>query len=491
MADEKWETWPPEGHGDRLANYDKYRLLFKGQHQEVFARVQKWLDKTPDKTLIYIVCNFAGLISKMSADFLFGEPFRVVVGDEGSKEQEAVNWLVAQNKLLTKCYEMALSNSWRGDAVFKIRFGKPQAWGEDQPIIEAQPPSYFFPDLNGDNIQEMTGATLAWKKQYGGKEYIRKEIHKPGLIRNELWLLDGSRIKEQVNLSTIPDYANLPEEQKTRYPGLLVEHVPNWRGDEDFWGMSDYADLESLFDAMNNRLSKIDKILDKHSDPKLVVPPGLMKYDPAMKVWYVEREHLDVIEVPQGEDGAGDLPKYIVWDAKLEAAFQELDKILELAMMMSETAPAAFGLEKGGMADSGRALKFRLIRTLAKINRKKLYFDRALKNALYVAQVLDVNWGAGSYEPKEPQIEWADGLPADPKEQAEIEQTRLASGNTSLESSVRRLDNLTGKALQEELERIQEDSRGGQGDRVPEPASRITLQGASQVAQGSEGAGGR
>jgi len=455
MAEEKWETWPPEGHEKRLESYARFRLLFMGRHDDVYARVQQWLEREVDKTLIYIVCNFAALISKICADLLFGEQIRVVAGDEGSAEQLGIDAIVTGNNLHTRAYEMALSSSWRGDAVLKARFGKPAAWERERVILESVPASCFFPHLNGDNVQEMTGTTLAWVKESGGKKYLRKEVHEPGVIRNELWLLDGSRLKEQVPLKTLDEYADLPEGQDTGYQGLLVEHVPNWRLDDMFWGISDYQDLESLFDELNNRVSRISRILDKHSDPKLIVPPGLMKYDPGLKRWYVEKEDLQVVEVDQVE--VGDLPRYLVWDAQLEAAFKQIDKLLELLMMTSEVSPAAFGLDKNGVAESGRALRFRLLRTLAKVNRKKLYFDQGLKRILYAAQVLDATHGKGGYEPKVPRIEWADGLPADDLEQSQVEQARLAAGNTSLESSVRRLDGLDGKALQEELERIKGD----------------------------------
>ncbi|WP_170291565.1 phage portal protein [Heliobacterium mobile] len=447
--------WPPEGHDHRLQDYTRYRQLFLGKHSEVFARVQAWLDKELDKTIVYLVCNYAGLVSKISADLLFGEQVRVVAGDEDSPEQKAVDGIIQSNQLHTRCYEMALSSSWRGDAVIKVRFGKPSAWDKERAIIESVPPDIFFPDISGDNIQEMRGATLAWIKKAGNRQYLRTEIHEPGLIRNELWEMRGNQVGKRVPMATLPDYAAIPDEQETGYPGLLVRHVPNWRLDDMFWGISDYADMESLFDELNNRVSKISVILDKHSDPKLVLPPGLMRYDEATQRYYVERESLQTIEVDP--EHTGDLPKYLVWDAQLEAAFKQIDQLLELLMMTSEVSPAAFGLDKNGTADSGRALKFRLIRTVAKINRKRLYFDQALKQALFAAQVLDVTHGQGSYTPAMPHIEWRDGLPTDDMEAAQVEQIRLQSGNTSVESSVRRLDGIDGKSLQEELDRIQAD----------------------------------
>ena len=78
---------------------------------------------------------------------------------------------------------------------------------------------------------------------------------------------------------------------------------------------------------------------------------------------------------------------------------------------------------------------------------------------MHAAQVFDVTHGKGRYEPTIPQIEWADGLPNDPMEQADIESKRMMSGTTSLESAVRRLDGLEGEALEQELERIRGTER--------------------------------
>lgn len=459
------ETWPPEDSRERLEGYKKYRLLFQGKHQEVFERVDKWLAKERDKTIIYIVVNFAGLISKICADLLFGEPVQFRASND--KTQKAIDRLVRDNHLHIRNYEMALSSSWRGDSVLKVRFGKRNGWKRDsEVIIETVPANCFFPDISADNAQEMTGATLGWVKEdkATGKKYLRKEIHQPGWIINELYLLKGDHeIDKRVLLKNLPEYEDLPEEQETRYEGLLVEHIPNWRLDDMFWGFSDYHDLESMFDALNNRLSKIDKILDKHSDPKLVLPAGTMKYDPRTKKYYIEKEDIEVVEVDPMTTDASDLPRYLVWDAQLEAAFKEIDKLLEILMMMSETSPAAFGMDKAGIAESGRALKFKLIRTLAKINRKQLYFDQGLKNILYAAQVMDVEYGVGGYEPEVPRIKWADGLPNDPMEMAEVEATRRTAGLTSIEAAVQRLDGLEGEELKKEIDRIKKDQETEMG----------------------------
>jgi hypothetical protein len=146
----------------------------------------------------------------------------------------------------------------------------------------------------------------------------------------------------------------------------------------------------------------------------------------------------------------------MTWEGQLAAAYQQVDRLLDLMFITSETAPSAFGLDKFGIAESGRALRLRLLRTLAKINRKRLYYDAALKAALLTAQMLDVSLGSGKYEPAEPTIQWADGLPEDMVEMVEIESQRLAAGNTSMESSVRRLDG--PDAVEAEMARIAEET---------------------------------
>ncbi len=429
----------------------------------MFERVQRWLEREADRKLIYVVCNFAGLLSKVSADMLFGEPVRVSgpkAADE--KSSEAVTAIVANNDLHITNYEMALSASWRGEAIYKVRYGKAGDWAE-QPmaIIEAATPEIFWPILEEDNVRGLQGGVFGWIKRLGDRKYLRIERQLPGRIENELWLLDGSRIKQRSRLSVFPEYSELPDIQETGFPGLLFEFVPNWRLDDEFWGISDYYDLESIFDELNNRVSRISRVLDKHESPRLILPPGIMKWDERHRRWYVEKEDLEAIEVNPAEESVGDLPRYLTWDAQLEAAFKQIDKLLELAFLVSETSPDAFGLGERGRAESGRALRFRLLRLLAKISRKKLYFDAALTRAVYAAMYLEAKHGNGP-EPVEPRIEWQDGLPQDMLEAAQVEQIRTGSkATTSVKSAVRRLDNLTGDELAEELDAIAEDESSG------------------------------
>jgi len=458
-----FSTYPPKAHQERVNTYQRFERLFLGQHKQVFA-----VTPQPYQMKRYIAANFAGLISRLSADLLFGEEPDFVATQDDEAAKEALKQIVARNGLHAVNYESALSNSFRGDGVYKVRWGKRTPQSEQpEAIIEEVPASIFFPELNEDDVRKVSRVTLAWVKRDpkdAKRLYLRAEVHEPGTIRHQLFDMGsapsitvsgsnaaisiGGKQLQQVSLNTLDAYEDLPEEEQTDLDHIPVFHVPNFRYGSRFWGISDYEGLESLFESLNNRVSQIDEVLDKHVAPKIVLPPGFVD-----KEGKIRFDRMETVELHPGDQP----PSYITWDAHLTAAFTQFDKILDLLFMLSETAPSAFGLDKFGVAESGRALRLRLLRTLAKINRKRLYYDTALKQALLTAQILDVTHGSGEYEPAEPTIQWADGLPEDMVEMVEIESQRMAAGNTSVESSIRRLDG--PDAVEAEMGRIAEETR--------------------------------
>jgi len=213
-----------------------------------------------------------------------------------------------------------------------------------------------------------------------------------------------------------------------------------------FWGITDYQALESLFEAINNRMTQIDVVLDKHVAPKLLVPPALVD-----EHGNVHLDELEVVSLDRGDQP----PSYLTWEAQLTAAYTQIEKLLEFIFIVAEIPPCALGLDRYGVAESGRALRLRMMRALAKINRKRTYFNAGLRKVLFLAQQLAVIHGKAGIEPMEPDIQWADGLPEDMVEAVDIEEKRLRAGNTSLESSVRRLDG--ADAVETEMQRIRDE----------------------------------
>jgi len=449
----------------RLAKYQKYEKLFEGSHKAAFsASLAGRFSKEELKT--YIACNFAGLLSKVAADFLFGEPVIVDAPDEAKDDQkESVKRIVTNNRLHTLNWETALVTSYKGDALYKVRLGNLKEVGvrdsdgkEMGALIEFVQPDLYFPVLDPDNANVIKEHVLAWKRKVNGDDYLRKEIHTPdGFIKNELWRVKGDQLDGQVQLA-VAYPKNTPADQEfSGFDGFTIFHIPNFKASPaHHFGQSDYADIDGLLEEINDRMSSNSRILTKHSNPRLAVPPGVLDEN-----GQVRRESFELFEV--ASEASGMLkPEYITWDGKLDEAFKQIDKIMEFMFMVTETSPGVFGLDKGGLAESGRALKFKMLRTLSKVKRKRTYFEEALKQALYVAQFLE--WTAENPKDKGPepvdvQLTWQDGLPTDYREEAEIREIELRSSAISTETAVKeRNPDWTQDEIEAEIERI--DSGG-------------------------------
>lgn len=451
------KLFPDPNSERRLGDYHYYMRLLMGEHFEAFnIRINDERYTREYSKLRYIMVNFAGLVSKIVADMLFSEPpkFKAPSGDK--KDQEWLDALVSENKLNTQNYESAVNNSALGDALYKVRVGE-RLKGDGKPtvIIEDTTPMIYFPEIDGFNVRaEPSVRTLAWTFYKGKDKYLRKEIHTTGQIENQVWSMENNKVLVQQNISILGD-PELKEFEDTLVDRPLVVHVPNWRTSTRYFGISDYRDLDKLFYAINNRFTKLDNILDKHGDPILAVPPGVLD-----EKGNVKKKDGRIIEVGDGEDGK---PEYIVWDASLESAFKEIDKLVDVFFMVSEIAPDALGMGKG-QADTGRALKLKLLRTIAKVARKKLYYHDGLREVIYIAGMvakehnLEIDGLTAPDKPFKPDIEWQDGIPIDTSEQADTEAVRLGAGNTSVKDSIMRLDGVDEATAEKKAKEIKDES---------------------------------
>jgi hypothetical protein len=441
----------------RINDYVFYRQLLDGAHFEAFRQRVKSEDFNKAYAQIrYVYVNFAGMISRVVSDMLFGEGVKIKL--EGDKAHQA--WLEdfwRQNYLSILFYESALTNSAKGDECFKLRVGKRQPIDRESSIIvESTPPNIYFPHVDPFNVAgEPAIKELAWLFMVDKNQYLRREIHEAGRITNEVWRMKGDRLETQVDpkILNIPGLANI---QATGIDEHMIIHVPNWKTTDRHFGYSDYYDLDSIFYAINNRISMVDNVLDKHTDPILMVPPGVID----KKTGKVKRDGR-VIEM--GKDSNGK-PEYIVWDASLENAFKQIDKLVEFMFMVGEVSPDVLGMGQG-QSDSGRALKFKLLRTLAKVNRKKIYYDRAIKQVLLVAQKLAKAWGikvngkAFTWEPIVPELTWQDGIPADETEIIDNTTKALDAGITSQKDAIMQLHGVDEDTADKIIKQINDENK--------------------------------
>jgi hypothetical protein len=442
------EPWPPKTQRERLIRYAQNKMLYTGKHDLVYDQWASMIADNPDvqRALVYIAVNLPGAITRLVADLLYGEAgANLHATCQNAQATEALTRILDDCHMLQAAYETGgLGASYRGDGVYKVYLQDGQA------RIVSQPAQYWFPIASSANIKEIERHIIAWPVQIGDKKYLRKEIHERGYILNYAYELEGNQIGQQVDLATVGE--SRPEREDTGLRGFTVFHNPNLALDDELFGLDDYMDLDSLFPVYNVLLSRNDLILMKHSDPNMYGPEDNLEPDP---------NDPDKLRVrtsggyfPVGPDEAP--PGYLEWDGKLEAAFKQMETLLQAIYLVSETSPAAFGLDKeGGTAESGRALRFRLMRTIAKVQRKRIYADTCLKDLFETALQLEASRGIGKYTPERPSIDWQDGLPNDPLEDAQLTQTRGVERSMTTVDAIQMLDKVDEATARKRAAEIQ------------------------------------
>jgi hypothetical protein len=462
--------WIPNSQTDRLSAYQQNRKLFESKHELVYKDWVRLLRDDQQATM-RLIFNWHKRLSVLWADLLLGEPPKfsvpgkeIAVGDkdgDGDQDidnpnQDALDRIREDNSLDLVSYEVAIDVSRFGTGVFKVRFvpGKTA-------IIEPVNPSLWFPVVHPDNVKDVIAHVIAWDFKVPkagmpgmiakigiGAEYdvhMKCEIHEKGKITYREFLVKDGRLS-----SLLSEF-----EEETNIDDFLIVPVHNLVTTDRATGLDDYTDIDSIVQELEIRASQIARILDKHSDPSMYGPATALIKDKATGQMVI-RGGGQFYPLEHGDSPPG----YVVWDGQLEAAFKEFDTLMEQLYFLSETSPAAFGQLKSGLAESGSALRRLMMAALAKVNRIRMRFDPALKNVLFLASQLELQQrlkGAVDLTNESITIDWQDGLPRDEQEVTNVEVERYTAGLSSLESSVRRLYNLEGDALQDEVEHIKEE----------------------------------
>lgn len=462
------KPWPPPTEAERLERYAQNRLLFEGKHEQVYRDWIRLLREDQQATL-EMVLNWHKRLTLLFADLLLGETPRISAGEQGSPEQQAVERIIKDNGLFNVAYEVAVDVSRYGTGIFKVRY-------DSRAIIEGQQPAIWFPVVAPDNIKEIRAHVLAWTYEEDTQErgktvtkkYLQTEIHEKGKITTAKYPIENNIIGKPIAY----------EETETGVDEFLIVPVNNILTTDRVTGLDDYSDLDSIIQELEVRIAQISRILDKHADPNMYGPDTALEHDPATGQW-IFRGGGKYFPVGPEENPPG----YVTWDGQLEAAFKQIDLLMEQLYILSETSAAAFGQLKAGLAESGTALRRLMMAPLAKVNRIRMRFDPALKEVLWLASRLEKAQGmAGAVVLENIHIDWKDGLPDDEQELTQNEVQRYTAGLTSLESSLRRLYGLEGNALQEEIERIKGEQKTQSNTQLPS----ITLPPAEGEGAGEE-----
>jgi hypothetical protein len=453
------EIYPYPTHQLRIDRYKDNRKLFLGDHLDVFNKYGNKLYAN-QKELLYISVNLASIICKKGADFLFGESLTVSAGKtDASKEQEALDRLTENNDMSIKNYESAISNAYRGDSFYKLRIGQefngelPPELDEYKVIIESQNAEYVFPETMLGDANKIKAYHVAVPERIDDGSFeldesewvLHVESHYSGKIEYSKFRLFPIAVDIRGDITSYKigyEFETARSAVATGVPFPLVVHIPNFSLDDMWNGVDDLTEHRSLLDEINNRISQISEILDKHADAPIVVPIGTLREDANGNVVYnVAQEK--VFELASKDDV---IPQYVTnQNPQLDQAFKELEMLIDLLFTVAEIPSVALGRNDSGTSGaSGLSIKWRMNSLLSKINRKRQYYEKGLKRVYVIAQMLENAVGIDTYPVTVPKLKFKNGLPKDEMEQANIMAIRTGGLATkSQKTAMMELDDLT------------------------------------------------
>lgn len=466
--------FPFTEHKERINRYKENMQLFQGKHKDLFDRY----NFNPNSS-IYVSLNLAGIICKKSADMLLGEAVQVSAGKvDDSEEQRALDRITTENYLNITNYESALNNSIKGDSFYKVRWGQeyegqlPPTVDKPKVMIENLAAETVYPEVSPFDKRKIRVFHVCVPVYFSDKDkwVLHVESHSAGLIKYHRYELSVSQT-DTYGYATewqIEKKLGATLEEATGVSMPLVIHVPNFSTD-NWEGQDDLSEHKSLFDEINNRLTSIAGILDKHSDPAIAVPAGLLDTDDHGNVIFnVGREK--VFEMLDKDDI---VPKYITWNGQLQEAYSELDRLIDNLMVAAEIPPVALGKSDSGTSGAtGLSIRLRMNPLLSKVNRKRQYYDKALKQVYVLAQELEkVASKEYSYETVIPVLKFSDGLPKDSMQEANMVQIRTGSKPTmSQKAAIMYLDGKTEEQAEAEIKRINAELKDkAETDPIKEP----------------------
>jgi hypothetical protein len=491
------EEFPPIQDRERISKYKRLKKLFQGKQFEVYERASKLLKDTPHAdqlAQLYIAVNLADVLCVKPADLLVGEPPSFESGlPDNSDQQKAVNQYVEENDLVKLVHESAIGNGYRGDAWIKTRWGYRQDFSEVrkvlsedayyefitnykmEPIIEHIAADCVFPETSRGNVKSYKAVRIANVEYVVSKNdekpFLNVERHIPGFIMYERYRLHefeggvDNRWGYPLQVYKIGERVPTGREEdvvETSVPHLLTHHIPYKSVDDDWQGIGGLEKLESLLAAINDRTVQIDYVLTKNADPTA--------YGPELDSGGSDGQvRLSGAYIPVTKEDA--TPGYMDFNGQLTAAFKELEVLISLVFQLSETPQWLFGTvlgeNSGGTGTShtdSASIKARFMPILSKVKRIRTHYDKAIRDALWTCQLLDIAHGEADFEAVYPTINWQDGIPKNAKEEAEIMQIRTGGKPTiDVQSAIKRQDGVDDEKATEIISRIEEDEKNANG----------------------------
>lgn len=422
-------SWPPRSEAESFELARERRRRYQNDRAALWMyRTDLHVPESPKATAArfrdYTPVGLAKDLARFAAALLFAEPAKLTVDDEvAGPALDAWSKFNKLDQLLQDGGEYVAALGSGG-----LRIIKDDRISSRFPLIVHEPSDRIvWAQAHG---RYTTGGVVIVERE--DKDQVRwrmLEYHAAGTVKRALFKGTLTHLGVRVPLSAGPlEFQGLRDEVNT---GVDRPTLVRW----DYTPSRDAvtAGIEPLLDALDDAETTGRKKL-RASKPlqfihrKLADDAGNADVDDAILLgegtMSPVEEPNQLAQVIQGRVEAEDFRIYA-------------NHLRELAVSMAGFSNASWGDGQDGRADSGRALRLRQMRTILTRAGVERMAREAISEACGVALALMLD--RPDVEPLKPEIQFGDGFPDDPVEQAETLTALVREGLMSTEQAVREL----------------------------------------------------
>lgn len=420
---EGYEQWPPP---DQAQTWGKVRTrrAFR-QADELFLReLCGWHRTWGRNTRVYMTDPLAGLISRAFADLLFGDDPSFIAAAE--QDQANLDGFVEANGLASELHRAERITSSEGEVWWRLYVDMDIALA---PLVQWCSRLSTIPLLHGPKATAVAFVNPL-PKVASDRETVWRHIELQGDGETRNLLFEGTRnmLGGARNLQARTQTADLPDTWAHGLP-MLAGRVLNQVDDDPTLGRSDYTGVERLLLALNEAATIGAENARLTAKKRLFVSGKMTQDDGSFDAG------ADVIQVDtqDGELGKDSPPPIsaVEYAFDAQALIAYTDDLTDRILTRVGVAPELVGRDKHtGRAESGTALRTRMLHSIITAQGKGRYWDDELPKILTLAQLVDsLSPEEGGYGrnytnvAEAPAVERGDILPHDDVEEA----TRLVS----------------------------------------------------------------
>ncbi len=417
----------------RLEWIRQARLLFDGEHRHYFLHegrteysYRRVLKANGRTDVLYVPDNMLDLAATQAADLLFGES--PLISSDAPIHKDRLKAIGDRSGLQQVLHSCAVDASAEAETFLEGILWDQAAYVQQVDALEVSPIGPVMPDGQHPAYMRRQWTERPATPTTPAAKLLLEQTYRAGSIERHLWVITGGKKEKELALTEWPAYAERIAAGEdlsgttdrnvcpTGIPWNTLVWIPNRLVRKQ--AVSDYSKgVITLQDTLNAKTSQLAVILLQHANPKLLLPEEAKGNGP-------ENSQVGVYYMRVGAFE----PKYLTWEAQLEAAQADRKFAMSQMLMQLQTSAVLLGMEEGAAAESYDTVRVRAMPAVGKAARRSIFWVEGLRTVMTVASMLEQTIKGNRYDLGEISVKLRDGIPVDGLAQANKLATLRAAG---------------------------------------------------------------